>query len=87
MAHPANDNTPILVSSIDHAIPGQALRLNQPHRKFGSCYAEFVAHAGNGKHVLVRKLISGMYRGRWTKPIRVDRALVTEVHTSMARVA
>jgi hypothetical protein len=85
MPSPANDNTPILLPSIDRAIPGQALRLSQPHRKFGSCYAEFVGHTGNGKHVLVRKLISSMYRGRWTKPIRVDRALVTQVHTTMAR--
>jgi hypothetical protein len=87
MASAANDNTPILLPSIDHAIPGQALRLSQPHRKFGSCYAEFVGHAGNDKHVLVRKLISGMWKSRWTKPTRVERALVIEVHPSMARVA
>lgn len=81
----ANDNTPILLPSIDRAIPGQALRLIQPHRKFGSCYAEFVGHCGDGKHVRVRKLISSMWRGRWTKPLRVERALVDKVHTTMAR--
>jgi hypothetical protein len=87
MAQAANDNIPILLASIDRAIPGQALSLSQPHRKFGSCYAEFVAHAGNGKHVLVRKLISSMWKARWTKPIRVERSLVLEVHAGMARVA
>lgn len=87
MAGAANDNTPILVSSIDHAVAGQALRLSQPHRKFGSCYAEFVGHAGDGKHVLVRKLIAGMWKGRWTKPLKVERALVIAVHTNMARAA
>lgn len=85
MSAAANDNTPILVPSIDRAVRGQALRLSQPHRKFGSCYAEFVGHVGDGKHVRVRKLISGMWKGRWTKPIRVERALVTAVHTTMAR--
>jgi hypothetical protein len=86
-ASPANDNRRTLVASIDHAVPGQALSLNQPHRKFGRCYAEFVRHAGDGKHVLVRKLISGMWKGRWTKPLKIERALIRAVHTNMARGA
>jgi hypothetical protein len=81
---PANDNAVILLPSIDRAIPGQALTLSQSHRKFGRCYAEFVGHAGDGKHVLVRKLISSMWKSRWTKPMAVPRALVTAVHTNMA---
>jgi hypothetical protein len=87
MALPANDNRKTLLPSIDHAIPGQALSLNQPHRRFGRCYAEFVGHAGDGKHVLVRKLISSQWKGRWTKPLPVDRSLVRAVHTNMARSA
>jgi hypothetical protein len=73
--------------SIDRVIPGQAITISQPHRKFGTAYAEFVAHAGDGKHVLVRKLISGMWRARWTKPLKVERAMVVEVHDGMARRA
>lgn len=84
---PANDNRLQLLPSIDRAIPGQALSLTQPHRKFGRCYAEFVGHVGDGRHVLVRKLISGMWKGRWTKPLKVERALVLHVHTNMARGA
>ncbi len=84
---PANDNQIALIPSIDHAVAGQALTLNQAHRKFRRCYAEFVGHAGDGKHVLVRKLISGTWKARWTKPLKVERALVSQVHTNMARVA
>jgi hypothetical protein len=87
MSKAANDNCQILVPSIDRAVPGQALSISQPHRKFGRCYAEFVGHAGDGKHVLVRKLIAGMFKGRWTKPLKVERALIQSVHTSMARAA
>lgn len=83
----ANDNRRILVPALDRAVPGQALTINQPHRKFGRCYAEFVGHAGDGKHVLVRKNISSMFRARWTKPIRVARSLVVDVHTNMAQAA
>lgn len=81
---PANDNQPVLIASIDHAVAGQALTIAQPHRRFGRSYAEFVGHAGNGKHILVRKLISGMWKSRWTKPLKVERAAVLAVHTSMA---
>lgn len=83
----ANDNQPILIPSLDRAVAGQALTIAQPHRKFGRCYAEFVRHAGDGKHVYVRKLISSMYRGRWTKPLKVERALVSAIHTRMAQAA
>ena len=69
------------------AIPGQALTLRQPHRRFGTCYAEFVGAAGDGRHVLVRKLISSMYRIRWTKPLPVARGDVLQVHDAMARPA
>lgn len=83
----ANDNHPELIPSLDKAIAGQALSISQPHRKFGRSYAEFVGHVGDGKHVLVRKLISGMWRSRWTKPLKVERGLVIGVHANMARVA
>lgn len=43
MSQPANDNTPILVSSIDHAIPGQALRLSRPHTERLALHALEVA--------------------------------------------
>lgn len=82
---PANDNRIVLIPSIDRAVPGQALTILQPHRRFGRTYAEFVRHAGDGKHIVVRKLISGMWRGRWTKPMKVDRSLIKAVHTNMAR--
>lgn len=84
---PANDNAITLRPSIDFAVPGQALTISQPHRKFGSAYAEFVAHAGDGRHVLVRKLISSMWKARWTKPLKVERAAVISVHTLMARAS
>lgn len=87
MTKTANDNQIQLISSIDFAVAGQALSISQAHRKFGRCYAEFVGHTGNGRHVLVRKLISGMYRARWTNPIKVERSQVIAVHTSMARAA
>lgn len=83
----ANDNRLPLLPSIDRAVAGQALSIRQPHRKFGKAYAEFVGHVGDGKHVLVRKLISGMWKGRWTKPLKVERAAIIAVHASMARVA
>lgn len=82
-ARAANDNEG--VTSLDWAFPGQALTISQPHRKFGRTYAEFVRHAGDGKHVMVRKLISGMWRGRWTKPLKVERSQVIAVHTNRAR--
>jgi hypothetical protein len=82
---PANDNRVVLVPSIDRAIPGQALTISQPHRRFGRTYAEFVRHSGDGKHVMVRKLISGMWRGRWTQPLKIERSLIMSVHTNMAR--
>ena len=81
----ANDNRQQLLPTIDRAISGQALTISQPHRRFGRSYAEFVGHVGNGKHVLVRKLISSMWRARWTKPLKLERAQVIAVHTSMAR--
>lgn len=84
MAQAANDNLIQLVASVDRAVPGQALTIRQPHRKFGRSYAEFVGHTGNGRHVLVRKLISSMWRARWTKPLRVARADIIAVHTTMA---
>lgn len=83
----ANDNRLQLVPSIDHAVPGQALTIRQPHRKFGKSYAEFVGHQGDGRRVLVRKLVSGMYRGRWTSPLPVERGAIIAVHTNMARGA
>jgi hypothetical protein len=83
----ANDNRPILVPFLDRAVAGQALTISQPHRKFGSAYAEFVGHVGNGKHVLVRKLISSMWKSRWTKPLKIERAQVIAVHGLMARAA
>lgn len=82
---PANDNAPHLIPSLDRAVAGQAITIRQPHRRFGSAYAEFVGHAGNGRHVLVRKLISSMWKARWTKPLKVERASVIAVHASMAR--
>lgn len=81
----ANDNVIQLVTSLDRAIPGQALTIHQPHRRFGSCYAEFVGHVGDGRHVLVRKLISSMYRARWTNPTKLKRGDVIDVHAAMAR--
>jgi regulator of RNase E activity RraA len=87
MSKAANDNQVQLVSSIDLAVAGQALTIKQPHRKFGQAYAEFVSHAGDGKHVLVCKLISSMWKSRWTKPLKVERALILSVHTRMAQVA
>lgn len=81
----ANDNDRQFLPAIDFAVSGQALKLNQPHRKFGSCYAEFVAHAGDGKHIVVRKLISSTWRARWTNPIKVARADVLAVHSHLAR--
>jgi hypothetical protein len=87
MTTAANDNKPILVPSVDMAITGQALTITQAHRKFGRCYAEFAGHAGDGKHILVRKLISGTYRARWTRPLKVERSQIIAVHTCMARVA
>lgn len=87
MSAAANDNQIALIPAIDFAVAGQALTIDQPHRKFGRCYAEFVAHSGNGKHIMVRKLISGMYRGRWTNPIKVERSKIISVHASMARAA
>lgn len=80
----ANDNPITLLPTIDQAVPGQAITILQPHRRFGRCYAEFVGHAGNGKHILVRKLISSTYRSRWTQPMRVERAQIVDVHTHMA---
>lgn len=84
---PANDSHPTFRTALDLAQTGQALTLIQPHRRFGRCYGEFVRHAGDGKHVYVRKLISSMRRARWTKPIMVDRALVSAVHATLARTA
>jgi hypothetical protein len=81
----ANDNSRQLFSSIDLAITGQAVTIRQPHRRFGRCHAEFVGHAGDGKHVIVRKHISSMYRSRYTKPLKVARADVMAVHLSMAQ--
>lgn len=83
MSDTANDN---FLPMIDRAVPGQALTLRQPRRRFGRCYAAFVGHVGDGRHVLARKLISGMYRARWTKPLKVARADVIEVHLRRARV-
>lgn len=85
MATAANDNLKALVPTIDQAIPGQALTIGQPHRRDGRCYAEFVSHAGDGKHVLVRKLISSMWKSRWTKPLKVQRTAIIAVHALMAR--
>lgn len=87
MTIPANDNQIELRSSLDFAVAGQALRITQPHRKFGRCYGEFVSHVGDGKHVMVRKLISGQWKARWTKPMKIERSLVEVTHTNMARVA
>jgi hypothetical protein len=78
---------PDLITSIDFAVPGQALTIAQQHRRFGRSYAEFVGHVGNGRHVLVRKLISGMWRARWTKPLAIERADILAIHANMARAA
>lgn len=83
----ANDNRPQLSASIDRAVPGQALTIRQAHRRFGRSYAAFVGHAGDGRHVLVRKLIASMYRVRWTKPLKVERAAIISVSTYMASPA
>lgn len=83
----ANDNRKPFGATIDRAVPGQAITLAQPYRRFGRCYAEFVAHIGDGKHILVRKLISSTWRARWTKPLMVARADVIEVHGLLARGA
>lgn len=83
----ANDNPAPLVPALDHAVPGQALTIRQPHRRFGRTYAEFVAHAGDGRHVVVRKLVSSMHKARWTQPMKVERALVLAVHQNLARGA
>jgi hypothetical protein len=81
----ANDNKFQFASSLDLAVAGQAITITQTHRRFGRSYAEFVRHAGDGKHIYVRKLISGMWKGRWTKPLKIERSLVIGVHTSLAR--
>lgn len=83
----ANDNRPQFLPTIDRAVSGQAVTIRQAHRKFGRCYAEFVGHVGDGKHVLVRKLISGRFRARWSNPLKVERALVIAVHTNLARAS
>lgn len=87
MTQPANDNRIELLASLDFAVAGQAITITQAHRKFGRCYGEFVKHCGDGKHVMVRKLISGQWKARWTKPMKVERALVSATHINMARVA
>jgi hypothetical protein len=79
--------TQTFITSLDFAVAGQAMTITQPHRRFGQCYGEFVGHVGDGKHIIVRKLISSMYRGHWTKPMKVERRLVAAVHASMARAA
>lgn len=85
MGKAANDNR--LSTNLDRARAGQALTISQPHRRFGQCYAEFIGHAGDGKHILVRKNISSMFRSRWSKPLKVERAAVIDVHANMARAA
>lgn len=80
-----NDNDIPLHPALDRAVPGQALMLRRPASRFGTCYGEFVGHVGDGRHVLVRKLISSMYRSRWTKPHKMLRADVLRVHATMAR--
>jgi hypothetical protein len=85
MSATANDNRLPLITSLDRAIPGQALTIRQAHRKFGKSYAEFVGHAGNGKHVLVRKLIASTWKARWSEPLKVARASVIAVHDILAR--
>lgn len=87
MTAAANDNQVQLFASLDFAVAGQAIRITQPHRKFGRCYGEFVKHCGDGKHVMVRKLISSMYHSRWTKPMKVERTLIYAVHSHMAQAA
>jgi hypothetical protein len=67
------------------AAPGQALTLNAPHRKFGTCYAEFLGCTEDGQHIMVRKLISSMWKSRWTKPLKVARADVLTVHDRFVR--
>ena len=74
-----------LIPQLDFAVAGQALSVRQAHRKFGRCYAEFVSHAGNGRDVLVRKLISSTWNARWSNPLRVKRADVIAVHDHLAR--
>lgn len=80
----ANDNGPRFGATLDRLVPGQALTLRQPHRRFGTCYAAFAGHAGDGRHILAAKLITSMYRSRWTKPLPVDRADVLKIHAAMA---
>jgi hypothetical protein len=87
MTKAANDNKAQLFTSLDFAVAGQAITITQAHRKFGRCYGEFVKHCGDGKHVMVRKLISGTWKARWTNPMKVERALISAVHTNMAQVA
>lgn len=84
MAH-ANDNQRTFYPSIDLAVPGQAITIRQAHRRFGESYAEFVEHAGDGRRVYVRKLISSMWKARWTKPLAVFREDIIAVHGRMAR--
>ncbi len=80
----ANDNAQQFFPTIDRAVAGQAITIRQAHRKFGQSYAEFVSHAGDGKHIVCRKLISSMYRSRWSKPLKVARADVMAVHLHKA---
>jgi hypothetical protein len=77
----ANDNRQQIIASVDFAVEGQTLTIRQAHRKFGQSYAQFVGHAGDGKHIIVRKLISSMWKSRWTKRMKVARADVIKVHT------
>lgn len=83
----ANDNSLQLVASIDHAVSGQAITLRQSHRKHGKCWAEFIGHTGDGKHILARKLISSTWRSRFTKPLTIARSDVIAVHTVMATLS
>lgn len=83
MTH-ANDNSVVFYPTIDLAIAGQALMIRRPSSKHGTCYAEFLGHAGDGKHIIVRKLIASMWKSHWTKPMKILRADVVKVHFGFA---
>lgn len=79
----ANDNAPL--SDCHGVVPqGVAITIRRPASRFGKCMAEYVRESGDGKHVVVRKLISSMWHARWTKPMKIDRTDILEVHGFLA---
>lgn len=82
----ANDNEAVIYpASRSDLVPGRALRISRPASRGKTCFAEFVSHSADREHVIVRKLISSLWRARWTKPMKVHRSAIVEVYDSMAR--